>query len=271
MAGDWIKMRGNLWDDPRVSALVDATDSTEAAVVGALYWLWASADQHTENGVMPGLTLRQIDRKTGVIGFGAALCAIGWISDHPEGIQIVNFEEHNGASAKRRSEDAKRKADVRKVSDKTKTDDGIPADIVGRIAELEKELEIEKEKSKKKTKGGGSASRAASRKCPVDFLITDDMRSWAALECPGVDVSKATAKFSDHTFKTAMTDWPATWRNWLRSDQERAAKSAVLPAWREQQRSETQKAVPRIALGAVNPNTFFTELGASNVTAFKLG
>lgn len=161
MAGDWIKMRGNLWDDPRVSALVDATDSSEAAVVGALYWLWATADQHTEDGVMPGLTLRQIDRKTGVTGFGDALVGIGWIADHPDGIRIVNFEEHNGASAKRRSEDAKRKADVRKVSDKTKTDAGIPADILGRIAELEKELEKEKEKNK------NSVAKATGSKLPI--------------------------------------------------------------------------------------------------------
>ena len=79
MAGDWIKMRGNLWDDPRVSKLVDLTGSSEAAVIGALYWLWATADQHTEDGCMPGLNLRQIDRKTGVPGFAAAMVEIGWI------------------------------------------------------------------------------------------------------------------------------------------------------------------------------------------------
>lgn len=37
MAGDWIKMRGNLWDDPRVAKLCDLTDQGEAAIVGALY------------------------------------------------------------------------------------------------------------------------------------------------------------------------------------------------------------------------------------------
>ena len=103
MAGDWIKMRGNLWDDPRVAALVDATDTSEAAVVGGLYWLWATADQHTEDGTMPGLTARQIDRKTGIPGFGQALVSIGWLADHPHGVRIVNFEEHNGASAKNSS------------------------------------------------------------------------------------------------------------------------------------------------------------------------
>jgi len=110
MAGDWIKMRGNLWDDPRIGRLVDLTDSSEAAVIGALYWLWATADQHTEDGIMPGLSLRQIDRKTGVKGMGDALVAVGWLADHPEGVRIINFEDHNGASAKKRAQTAKRVA-----------------------------------------------------------------------------------------------------------------------------------------------------------------
>lgn len=128
MAGDWIKMRSNLWDDPRVARLCDLTDSGEAAVIGGLYWLWAAADQHSTDGVMPGLTLRQIDRKTGVQGLGAALCSVGWLADHPEGARIVNFSDHNGSSAKRRATDAQRKASVRSVSasdaDKVQTDEG---------------------------------------------------------------------------------------------------------------------------------------------------
>lgn len=103
-------MRGNLWDDPRVGRLVDLTDTSEAAVIGGLYWLWATADQHTENGVMLGLSLRQIDRKTGIKGLGEALVEIGWLADHPEGVRIINFEDHNGASAKKRAQTAKRVA-----------------------------------------------------------------------------------------------------------------------------------------------------------------
>lgn len=110
MAGDWIKMRGNLWDDPRVSALVEATDSSEAAVVGALYWMWATADQHSEDGLMTGLTVRQIDRKTGVPSFASALESIGWIEIESAGIRIARFEEHNGSSAKKRVLTAKRVA-----------------------------------------------------------------------------------------------------------------------------------------------------------------
>ncbi len=110
MAGDWIKMRSNLWDDPRVAKIVDLTDSSEAAVIGGLYWLWATADQHTADGLLPGLSCRQIDRKTGVPGLGNALVAVGWIESSEEGVQIVNFEDHNGASAKKRAQTARRVA-----------------------------------------------------------------------------------------------------------------------------------------------------------------
>ena len=51
------------------------------------------------------------------------------------------------------------------------------------------------------------------------------MRVWAKTECALVDVDRATAKFRDHTFKTAMTDWAATWRNWLRKDAEYSAQA----------------------------------------------
>lgn len=110
MAGDWIKMRTNLWDDPRVSQICDMTGAQEATVIGGLYWLWSSADEHTEDGFMPGLSKTGIDRKTGIKGIGEALVAVKWIEDGSDGITISNFIEHNGTSAKKRCQTAKRVA-----------------------------------------------------------------------------------------------------------------------------------------------------------------
>lgn len=144
MAGDWIKMRGNLWDDPRISKLCDLTESGEAQIIGGLYWLWSTADQHTEDGCMPGLTLRQIDRKTGIAGFAAALCEIEWIQDDPQGVVIARFTEHNGSSAKRRCMDAQRKANGRNVSasdaDSDRTYDGQNAPPCGAREREEKNI-----------------------------------------------------------------------------------------------------------------------------------
>jgi len=111
LAGDWIKMRGNLWDDPRVARLCDLTDQPEAMVIGGLYWLWSMADQHTEDGFLDGLTLRQVDRKTGIKGFGDALIAAGWLESDGESLRIPHFEEHNGSSAKKRIQTARRVAE----------------------------------------------------------------------------------------------------------------------------------------------------------------
>jgi hypothetical protein len=155
MAGDWIKMRGNLWDDPRVARLVDMTDASEAAVIGGLYWLWSTADQHTEDGLMPGLSLRQIDRKTGVQGLGKALCSISWLSEQSDGVFLENFEEHNGQSAKRRCVDAQRKANSRNVSapeaDKVQKEGGQEAPSLGAREREEKRREEKEEEKGEKT------------------------------------------------------------------------------------------------------------------------
>lgn len=167
MAGDWIKMRSNLWDDPRVGRLCDLTGSSEASVIGALYWLWSAADQHTEDGCMPGLSLQQIDRKTGVKGIGAALVSIDWLHDDPQGVVIARFSDHNGQTAKRRASEAQRKALGRSVSapdaDNPRTGSGQHADEArtqsGRGAELEKEREKNTENPPTPRKRGSRADR----------------------------------------------------------------------------------------------------------------
>ena len=230
MAGDWIKMRGNLWDDPRVSKLCDLTDQGEASIVGGLYWLWAAADQHTEDGVMPGLTLRQIDRKTGIQGFGAALCAIGWLCDDPRGLVIVNFEEHNGTSAKRRCTDAQRKANVRNVSasdaDKSRTNDGQKTPNLG--AREREEKEKREDTFSEEVVGAAIAAPIPTKKAkrlPDGWQLPKAWGDWALSEYPAWTaeiVRLEAAKFADHWHAKAgkdasKADWEATWRNWCRS------------------------------------------------------
>lgn len=124
MAGNRIKMRSNLWTDPRLDRLCDLSGQVEPMVIGGRYWLWTTADQHTEDGFMPGLSAAAIDRKCGVAGLGEALLAVGWIelvaampgsAGNPCGIRINHFDEHNGASAKKRLVTAKRVANNRQI------------------------------------------------------------------------------------------------------------------------------------------------------------
>lgn len=68
-----------------------------------------------------------------------------------------------------------------------------------------------------KRKPPSGAARGA-RRAPPDFVVSPEMRSWAAEHCPKVDVDAETAAFLDHTFRDSKTDWTATWRNWLRRE-----------------------------------------------------
>lgn len=156
-------MRGNLWDDPRIARLVEITDSSEAAVIGGLYWLWATADQHSEDGKMPGMTARTIDRKTGVPGLGAALITIGWIQAGDNELLIVRFDEHNGTSAKKRAVTAKRVANHRGNADVTP--DALPDEQDSVTCALARE-----EKSRENLEPYGSVDSGEKASPPADLL-----------------------------------------------------------------------------------------------------
>lgn len=117
MAGDWIKMQSNLWTSPKVVRIMSACKADRCLVVGGLFRYWCLADEHTEDGFLEGYTPELIDIETGIAGFGAALVGIGWMEVvGDDGIQVPDFEENMGASAKRRAQDSKRKKGVRKAS-----------------------------------------------------------------------------------------------------------------------------------------------------------
>ena len=68
----------------------------------------------------------------------------------------------------------------------------------------------------------GNRKPRASRKCPESFALTEDLREFARSEAPKANVEREFAKFLDHTFKTSHSDWPATFRNWLRNASDRS-------------------------------------------------
>jgi uncharacterized protein YdaU (DUF1376 family) len=87
--------------------------------------------------------------------------------------------------------------------------------------------------SKTPPEGGVGARTRPSRKCPVDFAVTPEMQAWAVTNAPLVNARLATDAFRDHTFKSAISDWPGAWRNWLRRDQQHASERgspAIKPA-----------------------------------------
>ena len=56
-----------------------------------------------------------------------------------------------------------------------------------------------------------------SRKAPDDFTVTEQMRELALQETPDADIEAETRAFMDHEFEKPKSDWPGTWRNWIRN------------------------------------------------------
>ncbi|KQM72960.1 hypothetical protein [Xylophilus sp. Leaf220] len=114
MAGDWIKMRSDLQTHPKVVRILSAMQCDRLRVVGALHAVWSIFDAHTADGMLHGYTLEALDAMVGWPGFAAEMEAVGWLVCTDDGLLAPDFAEHNGASAKRRGQETKRKQGSRK-------------------------------------------------------------------------------------------------------------------------------------------------------------
>lgn len=79
--------------------------------------------------------------------------------------------------------------------------------------------------------------RRKGTRIPEHFQVTADMVAWATENTPGVDGRYETAKFCDYWRAKSGTgatklDWVATWRNWMRTAQDRVRGSQFAPAAR---------------------------------------
>lgn len=108
MAGDWIKMRVDLVDDPAVLHISQSCSLDIDAVIGKLHRLWSWADKHTEDGHILCAFGDAVDRITGTMGFAEAMQQAGWLAFNDGGLVFPRFTEHNGNSAKRRCLQQKR-------------------------------------------------------------------------------------------------------------------------------------------------------------------
>jgi len=137
-------MRVDLQSHPKVVRILSAmrpqdvqTKTDKFRVIGGLHAVWAVFDAHCEDGVLNGYTPDALDHIIGWDGFSSALISVGWLVENDgSSLEMPEFSEHNGQSAKRRAEDQKRKRDsrdcpqsVRKVSakqvDEKQTESGL--------------------------------------------------------------------------------------------------------------------------------------------------
>lgn len=116
MAGDWIKMRCDLFTHPKVVRISSALKADTLRTVGGLMSAWCLFDAHSVDGKLEGYSFDVLDAHLRWPGFSEAMAAVGWLEQDGESLVLPAFDAHNGQSAKRRAQDASRKGAVRKMS-----------------------------------------------------------------------------------------------------------------------------------------------------------
>lgn len=106
---NWIKVRNNLLTHPKIVRISSALCLPPVHILGACVHLWSVADAHADGEMLPGMDENSLDSMVQIPGFAREMIKVGWISINNDSMQLVNYQTHNGTSAKRRAEDAGRK------------------------------------------------------------------------------------------------------------------------------------------------------------------
>lgn len=174
MSDDWIKLRMNLWDHPKLVRIMSAIcphdvglPSAKCRIIGALARTWQIFDVHTENGELMGYTDLALDREVGIEGWSATLRSVGWLESMPEALVVPRFEEHNGKSAKRRAEETKRKRKARESANRPQS--------TGQLSATDR-TKSGPEKEKEKEKDIKNLSPAADA---VDYAALETPPTWS--------------------------------------------------------------------------------------------
>lgn len=169
MAGDWIKMRTDLLTSPKVVRMASALNADRFRIVGGLLSVWSLFDAHSADGSLEGYSLSSLEDLAAWPGFAAAMVAVGWLVDTGTSLDLPRFEAHNGASAKRRAQDADRKREDRKAS-------ASDADTKRTREEKRREDKDQDQKPSPSGSGGAGGVKPGAVDQPADDLFA---RFWA--------------------------------------------------------------------------------------------
>jgi hypothetical protein len=110
MAGDWIAIRPELIDEPKVISISVDTGIDVYGVVGRLLRVWGWFGTHTLKGNAPSVTETYLNALVGNDAFIQAMKKVEWIEQKDGSIAVHNYDAYNSKSAKRRLLTARRVA-----------------------------------------------------------------------------------------------------------------------------------------------------------------
>jgi hypothetical protein len=106
----WLKIEHETPEKPEVIAIASMLNLSPDETFGVIFRMWRWFDTHTRDGNARSVTSALLDKLLGVTGFAEAVISVGWLLVTDNGLQLPNFERHNGQTSKERALTAKRVA-----------------------------------------------------------------------------------------------------------------------------------------------------------------
>ena len=120
---------------------------TNVTALGAIVHAWMIADGHADDdGFIEHLSFETLNSMIGIEKLAEAMADVGWIKEVQDGLQFIDYKEHNGSTAKTRAQNQKRQAKKRK-NDVTEQRDKMNTRGEERREEERREEEMEVERS----------------------------------------------------------------------------------------------------------------------------
>jgi hypothetical protein len=125
MAGDWLKVEKVTPDKPEIAILARKLGVSQGEAFLSWFRVYSWADGITCPGFVPHLSPEDADTASHAApGTCSALASreIGWLATDGGGIQFINWDRHNGKSAKSRALEAEKKRKQREKKEPEEPD-----------------------------------------------------------------------------------------------------------------------------------------------------
>jgi hypothetical protein len=226
MAGDWIPMRLDLYEDPAVLAMSERLEVREEVVVGYLHRVWAWASRNCHAASVTNVTLMSLGRVTGLSGFPELMAEVGWLmqSFNDDGKPVLtfpNWERWLAQSAKKRMKAAERQKKKRHAH-VTKTS----------RSERDKSVTTEQKRTEER-----DTTKVVSHVRPSVEEVSDYCRERKNDVDPQAWMDHYTAN-GWKVGRNPMKDWKAAVRQWERNDLRGNGKASGKPVTFGQQRQQ---------------------------------
>jgi hypothetical protein len=219
MAGDWIKMSTDLRTHPKVVRIASALKADRLRVVGALHAVWCLFDAHSADGSLDGYTSESLDELVGWSGFSAAMKAVEWMEIDEVGLHLPGYETHNGASAKRRAQEAERKRESR-----------ISPQVVRNVSALDADGMRTREEKRREEKREEKDQLSLVPALPPDEAASDKASTKGIPDCPHQDVLALWAEMLPSLPQHLASQWRGSRADHLRA---RWRETATEKGWKD--------------------------------------